>query len=565
MFSKSSSRSTKPKRQSKESDIQKFGNLNNSEREGGLPSLSFVSHSLLKYLCSMKRKWIWIIGILVSTAFLALLALQGRYTSMMVKMRRDQFDENVKRSLDQASRDLERSETAQYLENVISSYGDELLSIDSTSYTTTVLGNPALIGIVSHDSMFVAPAPVKSKVTHAPMTLRMAPANVDAISQSAGNFQRAVRNAYVYQKGVLDEVIYAILYNASEKSFEQRINPQFLDACIRMALERNGVTIPYHFRICTSDGREVYQCTDYDSKGAEYSYTQTLFRNDPSQKMGVVIVHFPEQSRYVFSVLNMMFPAMIFTIVLFVLFFVAMYLVIRQRKVNEMKNDFVNNMTHEFKTPISSISLAAQMLADKSINKSPQMYENLGNVISAESKRLRFQVEKVLQMSLYDHKNIALKPIELNADELIDNVVKTFSLKVEQSGGVIETHLDAENPLVNVDEMHFTNVIFNLMENAVKYRREDVDLRLSVETFNQGDRYCVVIRDNGIGIRREDLKRIFEKFYRVHTGDQHDVKGFGLGLAYVKKMIDLHHGNIKAESTYGSGTTFTITIPNIKD
>ena len=144
-------------------------------------------------------------------------------------------------------------------------------------------------------------------------------------------------------------------------------------------------------------------------------------------------------------------------------------------------------------------------------------------------------------------------------------MVRTFSLKVEQSGGTINTKLNAGNPLVNVDEMHFTNVIFNLMENAVKYRRENVDLRLSVETFNQGDRYCIIIRDNGIGIRREDLKRIFEKFYRVHTGDQHDVKGFGLGLAYVKKMIDLHHGNIKADSVYGAGTTFTITIPNIKD
>jgi len=515
----------------------------------------------------MKRTWIWIIGVIVSVTFLVLLALQGRYTSMMVKMRKDQFDENVKRSLDQASRDLERSETAHYLESVIKSYSEDLIAIDpdSVDHTTMVMGNPVLVGIVSHDSMFNAPPPLKTKVAHAPMSLRMVPANSDAITQSAEKFQRAVRNAYVYQKEVLDEVVYTILYSASEKSFEERISPRFLDACIRAALERNGVTIPYHFKICSSDGRELYQCPDYDADGSEYSYTQTLFRNDPSQKMGVVIVHFPEQSHYVFGVLNMMYPAMIFTVVLFVLFFVTLYLAARQRKVDEMKNDFVNNMTHEFKTPISSISLAAQMLADKSINKSPLMYENLGNVISAESKRLRFQVEKVLQMSLYDHKNIALKPVELNGDELIDTVVKTFSLKVEQSGGKVETDLQAENPLINVDEMHFTNIIFNLMENAVKYRRSDVDLQLSIKTFNQGDRYCIVVRDNGIGIRKEDVKRVFEKFYRVHTGDQHDVKGFGLGLAYVKKMIDLHHGSIKVESQYGVGTTFTINLPNIKD
>lgn len=556
---------------SKESDTAIFRNLN-FIKKGGDSCLPFSVISPVGFIFAcMKRMWIWIVGALVGLGFLGLLGLQGWYTSMMVKMRKDQFDENVKRSLDLASRDLERSETAHYLERVISPYSDDLLLLDSTQTARSpkVLGNPELLGILAHDSVFhtsgLRNKPVAGQITHMPLTLRLNPGNADAISQSAAKFQRAVRNAYVYQKGVLDEVIYTILYNASEKTFEERINPQYLDACIRMALERNGVTIPYHFKVCTSDGREVYQCSDYDCTGSEYSYTQTLFRNDPSQKMGFVRVHFPEQSKYVLGVLNMMLPSMIFTIILFITFVLLLYLVVRQRKVTEMKNDFVNNMTHEFKTPIASISLAAQMLADNTITKSPQMYENLGNVISAESRRLRFQVEKVLQMSLYEHKSIALKPVELNADELIDSVVNTFSLKVEQSGGSVETHLEAENPLVSVDEMHFTNVVFNLLENAVKYRRDDEPLRLVIRTRNYGDRYVMSIRDNGIGIRREDLRRIFDKFFRVHTGDQHNVKGFGLGLAYVKKMIDLHRGSIKAESEYGKWTRFIINLPTSKD
>ncbi len=514
----------------------------------------------------MKRAWIVLTSLMVAAGFLGLLALQERYTSMMVKMRRDQFDESVKRSLDQAAKDLEHSETYHYLDSLISVYSDELIALDTSlvSPSSHAIANPALIGVIAQDTASHGQWH-RPRALHAPVNLTMQTVNAGAISQSAENFQRAVRNPYVFQRGARDRVIYAIMYNASERSFEERINPQFLDACLRLTLERNGVTIPFHFKICTSDGREVYRCPDYDETGERYSYTQTLFSNDPSTKMGVVIVHFPQQSKYVFGIAGMMLPAMVFTVILFVIFIVTLYVLVRQRRVTEMKNDFVNNMTHEFKTPIASISLAAQMLADKSLDKTAQMYENLANVISTETRRLRFQVEKVLQMSLFDRKDIALKPIEINADELIDTVAKTFALKVQQCGGSINTSLEASNPLVNVDEMHFTNVIFNLMENAVKYRRDDADLTLDIHTYNQDNLYCVSVLDNGIGIKKEDIRHIFEKFYRVHTGNKHNVKGFGLGLAYVKKMISLHHGNIKAESEPGKWTRFTITIPTIKD
>ncbi len=514
----------------------------------------------------MKRKTIWIIIIIVAISFCILLWLQFRYTGMMVQMRRNHFEESVQRSLDQASRDLERSETYHYLDSIIQSVGDELLKLDTTSIASYngKLPNPALMGVVFHGKNVNVEANMQGRDVHSPITFRMTPATSNAITNSSENFQKAVRNAFLYQREVLDQVIHAIMYDASEVSFEERIKPQFLDACLRMALERNGITIPYHFRICTGDGREIYRCPDYDPKGSEYSFTQPLFRNDPTAKMGVVEVHFPKMGEYVFSVLSMMIPAIAFTIILFIVVIILLTLLARQRKVTEMKNDFVSNMTHEFKTPIASISLAAQMLSDETINKTPQMYENLGSVITTESKRLRFQVEKVLQMSLYD-KSMSLKPVELNADELISNVTSTFTLKVQQSGGTIDTQIEASNPLVLVDEMHFTNIIFNLMENAVKYRRDDVDLQLRVHTFNQGQNYCISIQDNGIGIGRVDQKHIFDKFYRVHTGNKHNVKGFGLGLAYVKKMTQLHHGSIKVESELGKWTRFTITIPNVKE
>ena len=202
------------------------------------------------------------------------------------------------------------------------------------------------------------------------------------------------------------------------------------------------------------------------------------------------------------------------------------------------------------------------MLNDETVRKSPAMLKQASTVINDETKRLRFQVEKVLQMSMFDRKKATMRLDEVDAHAIIDSVINTYKLKVEKFGGHIEAHLDAEDSIVNVDEMHFTNVIFNLLDNAIKYRREDVKPELKVTTRNVKNNYLEVkIADNGIGIKREDLKKIFEKFYRVSTGNRHDVKGFGLGLAYVSKMITLFNGTIKAESDYGKGSTFIITLP----
>ena len=386
----------------------------------------------------------------------------------------------------------------------------------------------------------------------------------NSIDEATRSFQEYVKNAYVYHKGLLDEVIYTILYKASEKPLEERINFKLLDQDIRNALENNGISIPYHFTVATNDGREVYRCPDYEEKGKDYSYSQVLFRNDPAGKIGIVRIHFPDMNSYLLETARMMIPALAFTIILFVTFVFTIYVIFRQKKVTEMKNDFINNMTHEFKTPISSISLAAQMLSDQSIKKSEAMYENLSRVINDETKRLRFQVEKVLQMSLYDRDNIAFKQKELDAHQLLAGVIKTFTLKVSQNGGSISSDFKAEQAEIYVDEMHFTNVIFNLMDNAVKYKRDDVELHLTLRTWNTGDKINISIEDNGIGIQKDDLKRIFDKFYRVHTGNKHDVKGFGLGLAYVKKIVGLQNGVIHAESEYGHGTKFIITLPTIK-
>lgn len=504
----------------------------------------------------MKKQAIWMISIVLFIAFAGLLIMQFAYLNEIVGTREEQFDEAVKRALFSTQRSLEQKETLEYLQEFYTE--DQRSMIEQLSHENdTIFSQFSGTNQQKRGQFSLSPK-------HGNNTIR----SVQRANQELLMWQ------YIYRRNLLDDVIFRIISQTNEKPILERLDIEELRNYFDEEMSNAGYQLNYEFSITDPDGLCVYKTVGFNSTTAEKvgNYKQLLFPKTtvtPGGKMptrvSYMTIYFPGRRNFlVNSGLHFMIPSFIFTGVMMFLFIFVVVVVFRQKKLSEIKNDFINNMTHEFKTPISSISLAAQMLADKSITKSPSMYENLGNIISTETRRLRFQVEKVLQMSLFDRNNIALKYVELNADELIDSVVNTFSLKVRQNGGEIETHLESRNPLVMVDEMHFTNVIFNLMDNAVKYKRDDVDLKLVVRTWNQGEKLCISIQDNGIGIRKEDLRRIFEKFYRVHTGNQHNVKGFGLGLAYVKKMIDLHHGTIKVESELGQGTKFILVLPSIK-
>ena len=259
-----------------------------------------------------------------------------------------------------------------------------------------------------------------------------------------------------------------------------------------------------------------------------------------------------------------MITSLIFTLVMLFTFIFTIAIALRQKKLTDMKTDFINNMTHEFKTPISTISLAAQMLNDQSITKNPQMVDHVSKVIIDESSRLRFQVDKVLQMSLLEKHKVMMRLTMIDANSVIDKAINTFRIKISKLGGEIDAHLCEDETLVEVDEMHFTNVIFNLFDNALKYAYEGRPLKLHIATRVKNGKLEIEIEDNGIGIKKEDLKKIFEKFYRVSTGNVHNVKGFGLGLAYVQKIIEDLKGTIHAESELNIGTKFIIVLPLIK-
>lgn len=482
----------------------------------------------------MKKKTIWTIAIITGISFLALIILQTRYFREVYEMRREQFDLTVQRSLWRASRQLELDETRYRLER-------RMIKMDSLD-----------------------DAPIRDKAVrryHAIPAKNLIDENMRVVSP---DFRDSVENL-VYRKELVNDVIYSVLYKASDLELADRVDFVRLDSYIKRSLGNNGISLAYHFTVSTPDGEEVYRCADFEApKSGTPLYTQELFPSDPPARIGKLTVYFPDIRPYLFEDVRFMVPAMMFTILLLVIFLFAIVVILRQRHLSEIKNDFINNMTHEFKTPISTISLAAQMLSDPSMTKSEAMLQHVCRVIIDETKRLRFQVEKVLQMSVFDRKAAAFKQKELDVHNVISDVVTVFRLKVESTGGKIDVALNATNSMVVVDEMHFTNVLFNLMDNAVKYRDDSRPLQLTVTTQDREKHIIIGIRDNGVGIKREHLKHIFGRFYRVHTGNRHDVKGFGLGLAYVKSVVRNLKGTIHAESEYGEGTEFIISLPTIK-
>lgn len=522
----------------------------------------------------MKKKTIWTIAIIMGLSFLALLFLQLRYIEEMAEMKKEQFDESVNRALYQASRNMELNETLRYLEKDVNETERRAMSKDSISTNENgKVQHTHQYSVTDKQGNTYSSFEMKTYVNRPSQTPKAMILRNDSgtISQAKKSMQEIVHNRYVYQKALLEEVVYNILYSASDKPLKERINFKMLDQDLKAEMMNNGINIPYHFLVTTQDGREIYRCSDWkvgefsQEDIDHYSYSQVLFRNDPQSKMGVVKVYFPEMSSYIFSSVRFMIPSIIFTIVLLVTFIFTIVVIFRQKRYTEIKNDFINNMTHELKTPIASISLAAQMMSDTSLTKSPQMLTHLSGVVNDEAKRLRFLVEKVLQMSMFDKKKAVFKKKQLDMNEMVENAASSFALRVEHTGGKIYTEIEAIDSTMYVDEVHFQNAIFNLMDNAVKYAKSSQPLDIYLRTWNTEEHLCLSIRDTGQGIKRENLKKIFEKFYRVHTGNRHDVKGFGLGLAYVKKVVDLHDGEIKVESEYGKGTKFTIKLPKINE
>ena len=351
---------------------------------------------------------------------------------------------------------------------------------------------------------------------------------------TVAEIQDMIKNAFISKE--LNNVKFEFGISLVTPGYMEKQSKNFVD----VFNEDNPKNFPYSIPLNSPSGSE----------------TENL---SPNEILTVIVLNY--QSIVYQSLWFPIISAILFTVIIITAFYLTVRTMLRQKKLSEIKNDFINNMTHEFKTPLATISLAVDALRNEKVVQDRQKMNYFSTIIKEENQRMNRQVEIILKAALLDKQEVQLLLRPMHVHQIIREVVENFALQLEEKNGKAELSLNAENDYIDADEVHFSNLINNLIDNAIKYSKEDQPLMIRLNTESTGRSIVITIEDNGIGMNKETVKRVFEKFYRAHTGNIHNVKGFGLGLSYVKTMVEAHGGEIKVDSVPGKGSTFTIELP----
>lgn len=357
-----------------------------------------------------------------------------------------------------------------------------------------------------------------------------------------------------------DEVVHINVYN----DYNNYVDTSLIDSLLRNELMSRGINTRYVWAILNTPVN-VFSSDHLSPDPLQDSllcsrYRVSLMQDNLFSQPRALAIYFPNERSYILrSILGMLVLSAMFIVFIILLFYYSITTIYRQKQLSEVKNDFISNMTHELKTPISTISLACEVLGDEAVAKTKERTDRYVSMIKEENKRLSILVENVLQTAILDKGNFKLKPVTINLHELITQAIGSVQLSVDKKHGELIPELKATHPELVADRTHIQNVIYNLLDNAIKYTPEKPLVRIHTEDTPDGIEFRV--EDNGIGISRENQKKIFEKLYRVPTGNIHDVKGFGLGLSYVKAIVEKHGGQVWVESEPGSGSRFHVRLP----
>ena len=343
---------------------------------------------------------------------------------------------------------------------------------------------------------------------------------------------------------------------------EEKIDSVQVDTILKQALHDQGIYQDYHFLIREEENNQIFFKTGYSTPN-DFLHSRHAIRLFPYSRMEsktFLYVVFPDKNFSAFrAVWAQAIASILFTLIILICFGWAIRILLRQKKLSEMKNDFINNMTHELKTPIATISLAADALRNPIIQADSSGIDRYTGIIKEENARMNRQVERVLQAARFDRKEIQLRKEKVDIHQLIEKATQNIQLQIQKRDGELTMNLNAENHNLEVDKVHITNVVYNLLDNANKYSPEAPVI--SISTLSQGNKLTIKVSDQGTGISKADQQQIFTRFYRVSTGNLHDVKGFGLGLSYVKEIVEAHGGSVSVNSIPGKGSTFEIQFP----
>lgn len=475
----------------------------------------------------MNKKVIGYIITLATISLIGLVAVQSFWLDKAIKVRESHFNRNVGEAMNIVIHKLQKIEAANELKKKIDYFqkeNDFAKSIDSLNQEY----------------------------------------NSDIQNSNLNYSEKALKEIErINKKSTLAREVFNDFININnKKDIEEWADKNFIDSLINNELKQKNISTKFEFGIYNSAKRKmtIEKTGNYKNELLKKSFTFNLYPNDIFRTPEYLMIFFPNKKQFLIQQMwGLLFLSLIFILIIIGSFAYTILTIIKQKKLSVMKNDFINNMTHEFKTPISTISLACEALSDNDVKKSREMYNSYIKIINEENKRLGNMAEKVLQTAVIEKGQLKLNNETLDIHEIIKKTVNNVKIQIENKGGNVDRELLAEECIINGDKIHITNLIYNLLDNANKYSPEKPLIKINTKNLDDG--ILISVKDNGIGISKANQKKIFDDLYRVPTGNIHNVKGFGLGLSYVKAIVSKHNGSISVESELKKGSKFTIYLP----
>ncbi|KYG84450.1 hypothetical protein AWW67_04905 [Roseivirga seohaensis] len=508
----------------------------------------------------------WLIGLL-SIAMLGLIVFQFYWIKEVTKVNEERFTQNVQTALNEVTNKLARLNDTNFLQ---------------TDISQMMPSPPERMQQGDSLSSFYRPQN-RRPVPYVDQSLIQFGVEIDEVNQRINfqvNFDALIQDFYDQANPNFDQERFQLeqqmksRWRSIQKDWAEhlvgsnnlfsRVNPAELDTLLKREMRNRGIDLEYNYGIIerrTGKTNLINTSSVDDLENIKNSKLQAnLFPTDLQPKDYFLSVYFPSQKQFLLKQgLLPLSASGLLMLILIGCFTYAVVVILRQKRISEIKNDFINNMTHEFKTPIATVSLATEALQDADLRKNEGIVDRYIQVIRDENKRLGMQVEKVLQIASLDKKDFRLKFETADVHDIIEKALVNIDILVQKRQGSITSQLLASSPIIEADKVHLTNIIYNLLDNANKYSPEPPEIHIRTENISTG--VIIKISDKGIGMSREDIDKIFEKFYRVSTGNIHDVKGFGLGLSYVKNIVEMHKGTISVKSDLGKGSTFKVYLP----
>ena len=544
----------------------------------------------------MKKQKIIFIAFLMGFALLGLIFLQINWISQDIDLRRQKFDDKVQEALINAATELETGESLSIIsksfqhdfvdsvESVFQNHEWKSLNDTVLMELTTINEKISVLDDLQDPEEIVEPGTngtavyIKKSIddSSSNVTIKLKTGNHASASatfsedeevefsddKKSGKQQLIISKDKVKLKlGKVEKVIRKMALELGQKDFllSDRVKPETIDSVITNELNKAGVSIPYSISVINGLTDSVIWSRGEINKKSKI-YDALLFPGDIVSRNDRVEVRFPDTFSYlVSSMWLMLLGSGLFTLIVIVAFSYTIYIIFRQKKLDDIRTDFINNMTHEFKTPIATIRLAADALTNKEVSDDPAKVSYFTSIIKDENERMNNHVENILQMAIFDKRAFIPDLMSVDLHEILNDAVAKMKVQFEEKGGAIKVDFKASNSKILADRTFFPVVILNLLDNALKYCNQVPMVEVVTET--DGSSITFIVKDNGIGMSPETMAKIFDKFYRVPTGNLHQVKGFGLGLNYVKAIVTAHNGTIRVTSEPGKGSSFYVTIP----